>query len=542
MKKFISILFLAIILFSIIPINKSHAATVTTNMPTLKNITIEHVGGGPLIANENQFYFRNTTSAPSFSIKYYNDGTLVHTSTQANFSYYSYAPSTYQKLYSETGMSGVNYDKMVIESSINIMSFTHISKDGITNHSMNYNTDFNYTTGLGTSFNIVYDDTQFTIQTGPTLDEQLLAIAQNGLPEYIVYKNTQGTFAEYFSEFPLVVVNSDSVSGDNKAAISWTGYGDRNVYILKNNVFEFERIDIDSNFSTYSPSGEMEILRTSQAINFDSKTYNSSINGYDPEQNIIQPDDPLTLSVVSPVADFKTNKDKAYVEFKIDFPTIHPDDDLTLFHRSHYIPTRPQVKINGEWLLKGFGFESLTKIQSSNFNIIDEKYVIRGDRTIYTYKVLCTLSNTANPLNIWSDVKYVDFVLSRPLATSDIKYTYTDDVTISILKVASVDANADGIDDNTGEDMTNTPTPSNVISNPNPTNTYEDSDTENDTTDNYSGDLLDNFQNIISILQNFTSNMGGLMGFLPGEFTAVIVLSMSIGIFIFIFQTYRGAK
>jgi len=375
-----------------------------------------------------------------------------------------------------------------------------------------------------------------------TLDDQLNAILPNGLQEYIVYSNSSGTYAEYFENFPIVNILSDPTPNDNKANISWSGNGDRCAYKLIDDSFVFEHIDLDSAYTTWNINGEMTILRSSQSISFDNKTYNSAISGYSNDANTVMPGDPLSVKVITPSPDFKTNKPQAYVEFVIDFPTVHPDDTLTLFHKSNYIPTRPQVKINGEWLLKGFGFQQLTRVQSTNFNIIDEKYIIRGERTLYTYKVLCNLANASNPLNIWSDVKYVDFVLSRPLANSDIKFTYEDDVTITILKVTPVDANANGIDDVTGEDMTTTPTPSNGITNTNPTNTYEQDNVENDTTDNYSGDLLDNFQNIISILRNFTSNMNGLMGFLPGEFTAVIVLSMSIGIFIFIFQTYRGAK
>jgi len=531
MKKILSISLMFLMLLSILPFKSVNAANQT-------------------FSNINSFKFKAVTPTTSFQM-----GIALTTDTtwtlkingnivSSNSNYLSKNVNT-----THMGNTCTTYVTIIQSLAVNDV-FEFVTSGSVVYLYANPTYGITYDLyGIYGTTTPTYKDTQFNPNV-ISLDDQLLEIAPAGMPEYIVYEANNKTYAEYFDEFPNVIINSDAVSGDDKADIVWNGNGDRFVYELNEDIFILQKMDFSATYSTFEPTGEMKILRSSQNINYDNKTYNTGISGYDPDEIGDPVTDAMDLKVTQPKGGtINTNKDSGYIEFVIDTPVIHPEDELTLFHKTNYECMAPRIKINGNWLFKDLNAISFItdyntilqrQISLPDVKLINFKYERRNDRYIYSYKLLVEdLSSGSNTFNISADVGYMSVTLNRGPVESDIKFTYTDSQTVYFIKSLPVDANSDGVDDNTGQDMTNIPTDQETINHDTDNVVVEDG-ILSDSTDQFQTGLFQNVMDMFTTFKMFIANIGSLFQWLPSEITAMIVLSMSVGLFLMIMRTFLG--
>jgi len=378
-----------------------------------------------------------------------------------------------------------------------------------------------------------------------------------GFNEFIIYEMQGGSkVAEYFKSFPLVTFVSDSVRGDDFAKWKWSGNGDREVYFCSDDeTWDLVSKTSNSSFTGYFTGLEIKIIASSVQLHDDQlNTYGGSLGGDSSTDPVdLDPDSPTSIRITSPLDGLETTKTSAYFEILVNTPTTVK---AGLLNMATYTASMPLIYFENNNITNpdnNLGYLPWTKkityfTENNTFWESDDEYedfelksvtsnILGNNRTEYVFKVVCNLAVGNNDFNI--NVKPMWHSLS---STGALAYPKVGDIitkNLTVVRVASVDSDNNGVDDNTGETINSDPYNGNVINDDGNTQWVNDGDpvtsAELDATK-----LTSVFKDMLSVILSFTSNIGGIFAFLPPEILSLIVLSMSVGIFLFIFKAILG--
>jgi len=558
MKKIFSVLMIAIILISCIPLQSIHAAQISTESydPSLINfVKLDNIGTQSTLGSHNFYFVGDINCSITVTVDKGETSEAVYTSS-------GWSRSTLSG-YGD----GITYTKYIMPAinfnySYQIEVTTPVWKAwGGTNVTDSYNFIIYQTSQQNlpddSSLNkIYYDSAKLEIVTDNYTDLLSSLSPSPGFNEFIIYEMQGGSkVAEYYKQFPLVTFVSDSVRDDDFAKWKWTGSGDREVYFCTDD----ETWDLASKTSTsytgYFTGLEIKIISSSVPFNDDlNNSYGGSLGGDSSTDPVdIDPDSPTTVRITSPLDGLETTKTSAYFEILVNTPTTVKAGILNMATYTASMPliyfetnniTNPDNNLGYlPWTQKITYFTENNTFWENNDEYEDFELksvtsnILGNNRTEYVFRVICNLETGNNDFTI--SIKPIWHSLS---STGAFAYPQYGDIVVrdlTVIRSTSVDANNDGVDDNTNETLDDKPYDGSVINDSDNTQWVNDGSPVTDSNVDAAA-LTSVFKNILSVITMFTTQMGGVMNFLPPEIITIIVLSMSVGVFLFIFKAILG--
>lgn len=359
-----------------------------------------------------------------------------------------------------------------------------------------------------------------------------------GFDQYFIYETETGIkIAEYYKTFPNITYVSN-LNSDDYSKWKLNGSGEREVYYYDDyeEVWYLVAKSYGDPFTGYFEDREIKIISSSQEISDGINTYTSTGN----EVVNTNPDSPTFFKVVSPLNNTSTIKTSVEFQVYINMPL-----EIKETFKTYTSSFAPRLYIESNFIenpnnINGFLPKVITELSNSptswwendgntndSFTIINHTTKNIDGRREIIYKIKSNLNVGENRFNFSLEPQFVSLsatgasdIINKPLILQQ----------HTIIRNNSLDSDNDNIDDNTGEDITNTDSLSNDIINPGDSTDWLNSD--GSFGDEFGSSATAMLKDVFNFTKEFTGNVGQIFTFLPTEIIAIIVFSLSVGVII----------